>query len=234
MIHGRNGLGRTLAAGLAVGLALGGCQTKPAELITQSYELGDLRARGNEAFATGRYRDAVSYYGEYVHRRPQEAAVQYQLGRTYLAMGQGGAAREHLQVAYDLDPGNQDYIDALARAILQSGTRAEVLEFLEGAAEGNMTAQGFMTLGYYAREAGFIDEAEQAYQRAVQMSGDTSPEPHREMARFYRSIGDSRSELDQLRMAYAVDPADEATMVRLRELGEVPGPTYALEPATTD
>jgi len=230
----RNGLGRALALGVVVGMTLGGCETKPGELITQSYELGDLRARGNEAFATGDYTGAASLYGAYVARRPQEAAVQYQLGRTFMAMGKPAEAREHLQVAYDLEPGNQDFIDALARSILLSGSRAEVMQFLEDSAEGNMTAAGFMTLGYYAREAGFIDEAEQAYQKAVELEGATSPEPHREMARFYRSIGDSRSELDQLRMAYMVDPSDDETITRLRDLGEVPGPTYASEQPTTD
>lgn len=230
----RNGLGRTLALGVVIGVALGGCDTKPGALVVQSYELGDLRAKGNEAFAMGNYAQAASFYGEYVSRRPQEAAVEYQLGRTLLAMGKPADAREHLQVAYDLDPGNQNYIDALARSILLSGSREEVLGFLEDSAEGNMTAAGFMTLGYYAREAGFIDEAERAYQKAVELEGATSPEPHREMARFYRSIGDSRSELEQLRMAYVVDPSDQDTMTRLRDLGEVPGPTFALEPATTD
>ncbi|GJM19964.1 MAG: hypothetical protein DHS20C14_21770 [Phycisphaeraceae bacterium] len=218
---------------LAAGLA-GGCNTKPGHLMTQSYELGDLRAKGNEAFATGQYAQAAEYYGAYLDRRPQEAAVEYQMGRTLLAMGEPTRAREHLKIAHDLDPGNQQYIDVLARSILLSGSRAEAMQFLQDSAEGNMNYEGFMTLGYYAREAGFIDEAEGAYKRAVALGGMDSPEPHRGLARFYRSVGDSRSEVERLRVVLSFDENDPEANGRLRDLGEIPGPTFALEPTAID
>jgi tetratricopeptide (TPR) repeat protein len=203
-------------------------------LVAESYQLGDLRAKGNEAFATGRYAEAESYYTAYVQRRPQEAEVEYQLGRTLLAMGRAQEAQDHLRIAHDLKPGEMRYIDMLARAILATGSREEVVEFLQSSAEGNMTAAGFMTLGYYAREAGFIDEAEAAYRRAVTLEGRTSPEPHRELAKFYRSVGDSQSEVERLRMVLSFDDRDAQANQRLRELGEVPGPAFALEPQTFD
>ncbi|MEQ8770721.1 MAG: tetratricopeptide repeat protein [Phycisphaerales bacterium] len=238
MRSGRSATARVMGLGIvsAACLAgvLGGCDSKPAHLISQSYELGDLRASGNEAFATGDYARAATLYQAYVDQRPQEAAMQYQLGRTMLAMGEAEGAREHLKIAYDLDPGNQDYIDVLARSILLSGSREEALEFLEAAAEGNMNAEGFMTLGYYAREAGFIDEAEAAYKRAVALGGFESAEPHRQLASFYRSVGDSQSEVERLRVVLSFDADDERANERLRDLGEIPGPTFALEPTAID
>ncbi len=230
---GVRGMGVGIVAAATLAGALVGCDSKPAHLINQSYELGDLRAQGNEAFATGDYARAVTLYQSYVDRRPQEAPMQYQLGVSLLAMGEAEQAREHLQVAYDLDPGNPKYIEMLATATMQTSGE-DALEFLQSAAEGTRDSRVYMTLGYFAREAGFIDEAEAAYKQAVVLGGLESAEPHRELAKFYRSVGDSQSEVERLRVVLSFDADDEQANERLRDLGEIPGPTFALEPTAID
>jgi tetratricopeptide (TPR) repeat protein len=225
-----------VAAGLALGglglsvAAFGGCQTKAQRWTQQSLDLGNLRAAGNAAFADGRYEEATEFYGRYLDIRPHEPDVQWRMGRALLALGRPAEAREHLRIAYDLVPSDGRYTESLAEAILRSGNREELIGFLRGSAESTLDARGYITLGRYAAEAGFPDEARAALLQAAAMEGSTSPEPHRALAAFYRSLNDTAAETRHLRAVLWFNSNDPQATARLREMDIVPGPTLALDP----
>ena len=57
-----------------------------------------------------------------------------------------------------------------------------------------------------------------------------STEPYIQAAAFAEAIGDMDEALRRLRQAYGINPGDTRVTQRLRDLGEVPGPTIALPP----
>lgn len=65
---------------------------------------------------------------------------------------------------------------------------------------------------------------------AAKLDGGKSIKPHMELANLYRTLGDSQSELRRLRMALFIEPKNMDIQKRIRELGEVPGPSFVLQP----
>ena len=86
-------------------------------------------------------------------------------------------------------------------------------------------------LGRYAQKIGKADEAERAFLGAAEIDRGQSAAPQKALAGFYRSIGDNDAEVRRLRMMLWFDSQDAEVNARLRELGQIPGPTFALPPA---
>ncbi|MEZ6243351.1 MAG: hypothetical protein R3B57_09935 [Phycisphaerales bacterium] len=227
--HGSRMVGVALVSILAGGAPLlGGCQAK--KVITQSNELTGLKADGNDAYARGDYRKALEAYGSYVDQRPQSAWGRYRLGLTYMALNEPRYAREQFAIAHDLEPENGEYGEALADALLAIGDVAALFEHLDRMAAADRTSAGYLRTAKYAEKLGFMDEALAAYRKGVALDGDRSPEPHRALADFYRRIGDRKGEVRELRKVLWFDAQDPTASARLEELGEIVGPSFALEP----
>ena len=73
-----------------------------------------------------------------------------------------------------------------------------------------------------AFEAGRLDEAAAAYQRAIAASPDSGL-LYRELAGVERKQGDADRALEHLRKAAALDPSDARTLVQIGELLEERG-----------
>lgn len=69
---------------------------------------------GAKAFETGNYPLAISEFEAMVNKGEGNAAVLYDLGTSYAAQGNFGAARLNLERAYRLDPGNSEIKGNLA------------------------------------------------------------------------------------------------------------------------
>lgn len=225
---------RLLATGLLLaGLAAaGGCKVK--QTVAQSRELGGLRAQGIEADLAGRHSQSAIIWERYVDIRPQNADARFRYGRALLYSGRPAEAREQLQIAHDLDPEQADYVDALARAMHAAGDDTEMVALLERTAENEGTHEAYERWAAQAEEAGLADEAERALLAYADTHGSTSPEPHRRLAEFYGRRGDTEREIQRLRVTLSFDQNDQAAAARLRELGEIPGPTFALSPSDVD
>lgn len=217
-----------IAAAASIGL-LAGCNT--TRQIGQSLELGRLEGAGNSAYATGDFAGAQASWAEYVDLRPNSSNARFRLGRSLLALDRAREAREHFQVAHDLEPTNDIYTDALADSIARQGDRVELFAFLEQTAAEDGRAAGYIRWGRFAQAEGLADEAHRAYQTAVDLGGATSARPHRALAAFYRSLGDDDREIERWRVVLSFDGEDEQATARLRELGQVPGPSFAIAPA---
>lgn len=216
----RAGAWTALAAGLSVAIA--GCSQRP---------IAQVRADANASYYGGDYQAALPLYEEVVNRHPGDAQGHYELGRNLLRMGKASEAREQMILAYNLDPSNMDYFDGMADAYVAAGNEDELFNALEHRIRDRGGVADYMAMGRYAEKLGHADEAERAYLSAAEIDGGKSKGPQMALANFYHSIGDKKNEIKRLRMVLWFDPSDAEINTRLRELGEIPGPSFVLAPA---
>jgi tetratricopeptide (TPR) repeat protein len=215
----------TIAAVALAGGLFGCAGQRPIEMV---------RADANDLFFEGQYGDAQPLYEEVVDRRNANAKAHYELGRNLLALDRASEAREQMVLAYNLEPSEMTYFDGLADSYVAAGDEAALFSSLEHQIRDRGGVDDYMRLGRYAQRLGHADEAERAYLGAAEIDGGESAGPQRALAEFYRSIGDAENEVRRLRMVMWFDPSDNEIEQRLRELGEVPGPSFVLEPTGRD
>ena len=213
---------RTMLPATLLLVTLAGCASQRA--------LPMVRAAGNESYWDADYETARANYQEYVDRKPEDVQGRVDLGRTLLAMGRPSEAREHLIVAYDREPTYPDLADLLARAMVEAGEpeRAEI--FLTRRAQEVGRWQDYLLLGRYHTLIGKPDEARASLVTAARLAGPSRIEPQMALAEMYRSLKDPEREIQRLRMALWIEPENPRIADRLRELGQVPGPTFAIPP----
>lgn len=211
---------------LAVSLAapfLAGCNTqRPLPMVKED---------GDKAFARGEFDKAAADYKEYVERKPGDPAVQNMYAQTLLALKQPVPAVEHATIAFDQRPTDETYIETRALALFEAGKTDELYRFLRGQADSRGLPSDFIRLGNYAAKLGDADGAEHAYLTAAKIDGGKTVAPQLALANFYMSIGDKPSAIKRLRMALYIDPANLTASQKLRELGEIPGPSLAMPPS---
>jgi len=212
---------RPLVCLLAASLALIGCEGPSA---------ARLEVLGDEAFAEGRYEEALASYEAALEKAPNDAEAHHNRGLALLALDRPLEARESFAVAYDLEPENEAYLGSLVDALVEAGRDDRALELLEGLANDELTAEAFIRLGDLQRRLGLPDEARVSYRRAAAVSEGSKPEPYRALAELYRRLGDDEAELRQLSYVLYLDPEDQRASSRVRELGEIPGPSFRREP----
>ncbi len=210
---------RLLAALILV--ASSGCGPRPATAIMDS---------GNRYFDRGNYERAAAEFAEVIERYPGDWSAHYMYGLSELQLKQPAKARTALEVAQSLRPGDPGVVDALAEAMFQEGSDAELFTFLKGQAESERSVRAYMRWAQYSLELGDPDSARAANQTAIMIDEGETVEPYLQAAIIAEQLGDVDEALRRLRQAYGIDPADSRVTDRLRALGEVPGPTIALPP----
>jgi tetratricopeptide (TPR) repeat protein len=210
-----------LIVALAV-LALTACTTyRPTENIRES---GDL------FFQRGEYAAAASEYELIIERYPGDWEAQYKLGLSLLELDRPDEARQALEVAHTRKPGNPDIADALAEAMYAQGRENELYAFLRERAQSTQSVHAHLRLARYATELNDPDSAQLALDTAIEIDEGQSVEPYLQAADFAIRLGDIERALRRLRQAYGIDPYDDRVKQRLRDLGEVPGPSIVLPP----
>lgn len=217
-----------LVLAISCGFGLGGCST--AGKVKKTLALNDLHIRAAVAEDKGDWDTAYELWSEYVDRRPQSALAEYRLGKVETQLGLYTQAISHLRVAHDLQPGNIEYIEALAQAMIANNNRDQLMSLLRDTAEEGPDGSGYLRMGRFAQEAGLLDEAREAFSLAIVNARGLSIEPYLAMADFATFIGDTDMEILNLRSALWFDRTDEALNKRLEGLGMIPGPSLAIQP----
>jgi len=189
-----------------------------------------VREQGDKAYERGDYATACNDYREYVERKPGEPDVQNMYAKSLIKTNQPIPAVEHATIAYDQRPTNEDYINTRAEALFQAGKTDELYRFLRGLTEARGLPSDYIRLGQYTARMGDADGAEHALLTAAKIDGGKTAAPQIALADFYRSIGDKKAEIVRLRNALYLDPKNPEIPKRLRELGEIPGPSLAMPP----
>ncbi|MCB9846574.1 MAG: hypothetical protein H6811_11395 [Phycisphaeraceae bacterium] len=208
----------------ASSLALCGCMKKDERLVS------DLRQLGNRAYAQGDYPLALKRYTEIRVVQPQNWKNRLDIARTLTAMDDDVGASEELMVAHRLNPSDGETMDRLADALYAAGRPKELFTTLRAEAASGGTAEDYLRLGRISARAGALEDATDAYNQAYRLSDGQDPAPILGLADVYRRAGDTERELSYLRMALSFEPIPAEAPARIRELGHVPGPSFALQP----
>ena len=204
------------------GMAIVGCQAQR--------NLDLVRTMGDRHAANGEYERALVDYQEYIARKPDGVDVRYSMARALLGAGRPQEAREQFYQCLAVKPDNEDYAQGLADALLACNEREELITFLTTQARERGRSGDYLRLGRAHFSLGNADEAKNAMITAAKLDGGRSVKPHLELADLYRTLGDSKAELNRLRMALFIEPRNPEIQRRIRELGEIPGPSFVLPP----
>jgi tetratricopeptide (TPR) repeat protein len=185
---------------------------------------------GNHALKTGDAETAVADFSEYVERKPDLIEARYGLARALMAAGRPREAVEHLIFVLDVDPLNDAYADSLAEAMYASNERDALTAFLARYASERGRVTDFTRQGVYAQKLGNLDEAQQALKTAAKLDQGRTAGVQRNLADFYGSLGDRDRQVERLRMAYWIDSNDAGLVESIRAAGEIPGPTFGMQP----
>lgn len=216
-------MSRTLATLLVAALLpLGACnKQRPLHVVLRN---GDIAAEH------GQHEVAVKEYGEFIERRPEASEVRYKLAKSLTASGHPRQAIEQLNVALDVEPLHDDYLDALAEAMYAANERDALTALLARAASERGRVRDYLRQGVYSSKLGNADEAQQSLLTAAKLDQGMSVAPQKALADFYGQMGDRQRQVRRLRMAYFLDPDNKEVNADIRRLGEVPGPTLGLRP----
>ncbi len=202
-------------------LVLCGCGPRPTESI---------RDKGNLYFNRGEFAEAAGEYGQIVERYPGDWRAQYMVGMCHLQLHELPEARLALEIAYTNRAGDPGVVDALAETMYQQGDEERLYELLTGIAESSQSVADYMRLARYCMEMGDPDCGKTAIETAIVLDDGSSVGPYLAAATFAEALGDLDGAVRRLRQAYGIDPRNPRVAQRLRELGEVPGPTISLPP----
>ena len=207
---------------------LGACST--AGKVKRTMALNDLHIRAAIAEDEGDWDQAYELWSEYVERRPQSALAEYRLDMVEMRLGLETQAVGHLRVAHDLKPGEIEYLEGLAGALVATGQTESLMTLLRQTANEGPDGSGYLRMARFAQQAGMMDEAREAYELAIVNARGTSAKPYLAMADFARAIDNRDLEIRNLRYALWFDRADPSIKSRLEALGMIPGPSLALTP----
>ncbi len=218
-----------LGTGLIAVLVLGsiGCQSGHRPLHA-------MRRDGDVRFDVGNYEGAANEYQQYIDVRPDDAEIRYKLGRSYLEMGRFREAKQNLQVAYDLKPDTEEYIDAYAESLMRAGENEQLSAFLIKVVNERGRASDYLRLGEYSLKIGTVDDSLAALLTAAKLDGGVTPRYQLALAHLYQHVGDRTREVERLRMTYYLVPNNQEVRARAAELGEIQGPTWGLRPIEQD
>lgn len=211
-----------LIGAFAVISGLSGCASGPS--------LQSMRTQGDRALEQRDYATAADWYEQYVDRRPIEPEVRYRLGTAYLGLKRPVKAREEFLQGLEMDNEVDRYIEGIATALVETGQRDQLFNVLRRHATSTRQPKDYMLFGKFAAIVGDPDTAEVAFLEAAALDQGRNIEPQLALAEFYGSLGDAEEEIQRLRMVLFLDVTNEAANARLRELGEVPGPSIVLPP----
>lgn len=201
-----------------------GCST------TQPTPAVAIRKLADRQFQRGEFDQAVVGYTEITDRFPGDWEAQYHLGLCQLKLDNPFIARQALEVAHTRRPQHVGIVDALAEAMFLQDDQNRLYSFLRERADSTQSVYAYLRLAKYSIELGDPDSARKALENAIVLDDGQSVTPYLQAADFAERIGDLDLAVNRLRQAYYIDPYNDMVKTRLRELGEIPGPTLAMPP----
>lgn len=213
---------------VAVSLALAGSVLLLSGCKTRS--LSAVRESGDWWFKQGDYSAAKAEYMEYTERSPGNAHVHHMLGNSYVKLGETGMGREQLYVAHTLRVEDDKVFADLCEALYQDKKYDDLNRLLRSRTIDRGRMQDWALLAIYADKLNDRDEAQRGWLTAAQVDGGQSVVPQLGLAKLYAKVGDRERARRRLGMAYAIDPKNPEVLNLIREIGEIPGQTFAVTP----
>jgi tetratricopeptide (TPR) repeat protein len=217
---------RMFVVGSLLLVALAGCGgTRPLHVVQRD---------GDHFYNTKRWDLAVENYSEYLQRAPDNNVVRMKLGEAQMFGGDPRPAIENLKIALDVDPLNDRIADSTAEALYQSGEREALTTFVHRMASERGRVKDYLRIADYMNRVGHADEAQTALVAASKISQGNNFDVQWALVNFYKNRGDADRTIERLRMAYFLQPENAEVLSAIREMGEIPGPSFALAPREMD
>lgn len=208
--------------GLALAMAMVACSsTRPLPLVKRDAE---------HALSFRNYDKAAADFGEYLNRKPDANDVRVNLAKAQLGAGNPRDAAANLATALDVDPQNDEILDLYTKALWEAGEKDQLQAFLARAASERGRASDYLRVADYSQRLGLPDESLTALITAAKIDGGRSVDVQLAIADFYKGVGKRTEMVRRLRMAYFLSPESPEVLTRIREAGEIAGPTFALAP----
>lgn len=133
--------------------------------------LTDSFADGESAYHARKYGEAVAMFERYIERRPGNAWGHYMLGLSAWKSGDPGKAEAAFEKALSIDPRHVKSLVNFSRVVIGQKRHDDAIERLTRAAEiAPESAEVHRLLGRTYGSMGRVDEAEQAYSRAIELN----------------------------------------------------------------
>lgn len=194
---------------------------RPTEMVMSS---------GVQYLAQGQHVLAAEEFQIVTERWPGEWEAQLALGQCYLEMDRLTDARSSLTNAIANRPVSEDIADALAEVYFREGSTQHLFVFLRERTTGYSSVHSWLRLATYSIKCNDPDLARSAVNTAIEMDEGRGTDPYLVAADLAASIGDLELAVRRLSQAYGIDPGNPVIADRLRDLGEVPGPTISQPP----
>ena len=189
-----------------------------------------VRESGNDHYKRGEYDSALQDYQEYMQRSPGRPEVYHMLGKTYLALGQTGMARENLLIAHSLRLNDDEVFADTCDGLYADKQYEELNRILRTRTIDRGRMFDYLLLAQYAEKQGDMDEAQRALLTAARTDGGQSIQPQLALAKIYAKVGDRQRAVERLRMAYFIDSRNGEVLQLAQEMGEIVGHSFALMP----
>jgi len=189
-----------------------------------------VRDSGDRAMTRGNHELARAEFTKVIQRDPTDWRTRVKLAETLEELDAYPEMREHMAVAYELRPEDEEILDLYCRSMLLANDNDTLMRFLRDMTVTPGRVDDYLRLGYYAMQIGDMDEAERALLTGARLDRGQSIEPQMALASFYSRLGDDERALQRLRMALFINPQNEAIAEAIRAYGEIPGPSYVLVP----
>jgi tetratricopeptide (TPR) repeat protein len=145
-----------------------------------------------------------------------------------LKMGEPGKAAMAFESAVASKPQDANLIYLLARSEYENGQYDRAFDLLRQFAIDNNDVTAWTLLAEYSLQLDDPDTASHAIQRAIELNSDSSAGPYLTAANLAERLGNDQEALRRLRQAYGCEPTNPEVDRRLREYGEIPGPSLTL------
>ncbi|MAD19975.1 MAG: hypothetical protein CMJ52_07105 [Planctomycetaceae bacterium] len=211
---------------IALGASAAGCESAGEKRSTPPSV--KLQKDGDHEFRWGRYESAAGFYDRILEREPGNADALEMYGRCMLELDRPGDAAKVFMTATARRPGDRDLVLLLGDAEFQNGEYDRAFQLLRTWAIDNEDAGAWLELAGFAMELDDPDTARDAIERAIELESTSAA--YVAAADLAERLGDEALALRRLRQAYGIEPGNQVISDRLREFGEVPGPTIALPP----
>jgi len=139
-------------------------------------------------------------------------------------------ARQALETAYTLKPGDPDVAAALAEAMFLQGDDSQLFAFLRDRATDSRAPEAYILMGDYAMKMNDPDSARIAFDTAIEVDNANDTLPYLRAAALAERLGHLEIAVQRLRQAQGINPYDTRVAVRLREMGEDPATITPLPP----
>jgi tetratricopeptide (TPR) repeat protein len=214
---------RAMVVGVVLAAGLVACSsTRPLPLVKREAE---------HALSFRNYDKAAADFGEYLNRKPDANDVRVNLGKAQLGLGNARDAAANFATALDVDPQNDEILELYTRALWEAGEKEQLQAFLARAASERGRASDYLRIADYSQRLGLPDESLTALITAAKIDGGRSVDVQLAIADFYKGVGKRSEMVKRLRMAYFLQPENPEVLARIREAGEISGPTFAIAPS---